>query len=337
MKVRRVLLVEVVGGQVGAAAEPRLPSLLDEAPVGVHGGDARVPGMEDEAQAGGEEAAPLALELSRELLLQLAPDRRDVHPGLLEHGSALEHPGTPATTVRPLPDVLAESGAAVLGLHRRADDALEVLDVVGHPPAEVTFRLRSSHAHQCTGETRVAGVDDAVLGLELLEVVRHRRGQPLHVPGAGDDSRLHPRLGLLGLDVDEVQGELGVGVIHQGHVHIDPVGDRVVDVDLQRGLGQLWVSHGAPAYRPCRTGGQRRSGSDRRHARRGKDRDLRAARRPRRLPAHPRLHRNPLGRPPAGRSAVARGDRRSGAPASRARHHPGGDARGPCSRLAPRL
>src|SRR5262249_49496609 len=142
---------EVVRGQVGAAAEPCLPSLLDEAPVRVHRGNARVEGVEDEAQAGGEEAASFALEPPRELLLQLTPDRRDVHPGLLEDCAALEHPGPPAASARPLPDVLAKTRAAVLCLDRRAERALEVLDVLGHPAAEVALGLRGPGAHQCTG------------------------------------------------------------------------------------------------------------------------------------------------------------------------------------------
>src|SRR5262249_11118304 len=89
VEVHRVFLVEVVRRQICAAAEPGLGSLLDEAPVGVHRRNARIARMEDEAQPRGEEAPALALQPLRELFLELAPDRGDVHPRLLEHPAAL--------------------------------------------------------------------------------------------------------------------------------------------------------------------------------------------------------------------------------------------------------
>src|SRR5262249_8080534 len=66
VEVPGVLLLEVSGGEVRPAAEPRLGTLLDEAPVGVHGGNVGIERMEDEAQASSEEFSAFTLELPGE-------------------------------------------------------------------------------------------------------------------------------------------------------------------------------------------------------------------------------------------------------------------------------
>src|SRR5438270_116445 len=63
---------------------------------------------------------------------------------------------------------------------------------------------------------RLGQLDLPELGLELGHVVLHRQQQPLHVLGVGDDPASHFGLRLLRLNVDEVEGELGLGVVHQG-------------------------------------------------------------------------------------------------------------------------
>ena len=89
---------------------------------------------------------------------------------------------------------------------------------------------------------RRAGIrhfDRSELLLELGHVVLHRQHQPLHVLGVGDDAREHLRAGLLRLHVDEVERELGLGVVHQRHVDVLAVGHVVIELDLQLDFGRL--------------------------------------------------------------------------------------------------
>src|SRR5690606_19120560 len=58
-----------------------------------------------------------------------AVDVGEVHPALLEHRAAGEHPGATAAALDPGPAVLAEIGAAVLGGEFPADAVLEVEQV----------------------------------------------------------------------------------------------------------------------------------------------------------------------------------------------------------------
>src|SRR5262249_42158456 len=132
VKMPGVLFFQIGGGEVRSTAEPGLRSLLDESPVGVDGGDAGARPMEDEAQAAGEAPPPLALQLTGERRVELAPHRGDVHSRLLEHPPPGQHPGPAAAPTGSVPPVLDEASGAVLRFQRRADLILQLLDVLGH-------------------------------------------------------------------------------------------------------------------------------------------------------------------------------------------------------------
>ncbi|EAU64174.1 hypothetical protein STIAU_8744 [Stigmatella aurantiaca DW4/3-1] len=133
VEVHRVLIIEVVGRQVRAAPEPRLGPLVNEAEVGVDGGHVRVARVEHQRQPSGPEIPSLSLKLVGECLLQLAVHHRGVHPGLLQHRAALQHPRAPAASARALPGILPEAPLAIQRLQPRADLVLQLPDELRHP------------------------------------------------------------------------------------------------------------------------------------------------------------------------------------------------------------
>ena len=89
---------------------------------------------------------------------------------------------------------------------------------------------------------RPANIDLPKLGLELADVVLHGCNKALHMLGARNDPRSDFGLGLLGLDVDEIQRKLGFRVIDHRHVDVNPLGDVVIELNLKLN-GLVFVGH----------------------------------------------------------------------------------------------
>jgi hypothetical protein len=68
--------------------------------------------------------------------------------------------------------------------------------------------------------------------LVFLHIVLQGIYQALGVIGAGDDPGPHFAPGILGLDIDEVHGELGFGVVDHCQVDINALGHFLVHLDL---------------------------------------------------------------------------------------------------------
>src|SRR5208283_381614 len=152
VEVGGVLVEEVMGGEVRAAPKPGLRPLLDEAKVGVNGGDQRVARMQNEAQSAGEKLAPLSAQLQGEGLAQLSPHPRNVDASLLKDAALLENAGPSPATPGALPAVVPEAALPVFSLQRAAQLLLQALDEGLHPRTKLIHRLHRGRALCCKGE-----------------------------------------------------------------------------------------------------------------------------------------------------------------------------------------
>ena len=145
MPVHAVFLVAVVGGEVEAAAEPPDRFLAfflgaEETHVGVGGGYVRVLRVDHQRHAHGLEAATgqfrtVGAGRGRQAV---AEDVGEIDSALLDQCAVLDHPGAAAAAGRPVPAVLEETGAAVLGFEGNADTVLQVEQVGLHGLGTVT-------------------------------------------------------------------------------------------------------------------------------------------------------------------------------------------------------
>src|SRR5690242_20773379 len=96
-----------------------------------------------------------------------------------------------------------------------------------------------------------ADVDRAEPLLVALEVLVQRLEQALGVARRRDHARAYLRAAVARLDEREVEYELVLGVIEEHEVRVHPLGDVLIDLDLELGRSGL-VRHGSAPYRTPR-------------------------------------------------------------------------------------
>ena len=125
VKVDGILIVEVVGGHVGTAAEPLPVALFDVAKIGMHGGGPRVARMQNQRDPGSEKVVPFAGIIAGIVLLEQAVNLRKINPCLLMIRPFGEDAAGSATAAGTLPAVLPEA-PAIQGFKSFADAILKL-------------------------------------------------------------------------------------------------------------------------------------------------------------------------------------------------------------------
>ena len=182
----------VVGGEVGAAAEPPHRTCLEVAVVEVNGGDIGAAGVQHHRGAGGKPALALGLGA-------LAQDRRgqlvalhlgEVHTSLFKHPAAGHHPRTTAAALGPDPALFRKGGAAIEGLQAGADRILQTHQQglgpgagVGRGALQGQVRAGAGAASHRTGGDPTSEASHLGLGTGQ-QALQHQR----HAPGALETS-----------------------------------------------------------------------------------------------------------------------------------------------------
>ena len=159
VEVRHVLFEEVVGREVGPAAEPGLPPLDDVPDVGVGGRHERAARVQDEREPDRCEGASLTGQPAREGLRELAVHVREGDAGFFQHRAVLQDAGDPAPAAGPNPGVAPEARHAIEPLQGGTDLFLQRGEVPGEVGADAVRERGKGHPWRLTPglRSRLAG------------------------------------------------------------------------------------------------------------------------------------------------------------------------------------